>query len=294
MPTPEPTATDEFPGGTTESATLLAAGDIASCTDEAPIETAELVEQYPEATVATLGDTVYPRATAETLRDCYAPNWGQFADRTRPALGNHDYQDDHATPFFEYFGEVAGIFGEGGDVATQGYYSYDIGAWHIIVLNSNCSRVGGCGKDSPQVPWLREDLQRNRKECTLAYWHHPRWGSGRHGNDRKVDAFWTILYDAGAEIVLNGHDHSYERLAPMDDDGDKDEEHGIREFIVGTGGKDLYDFEEEPLETTEVRESETFGVLKLELHPGSYEWEFLPIEGQSFTDSGSGTCHAEP
>jgi 3',5'-cyclic AMP phosphodiesterase CpdA len=192
--------------------------------------------------------------------------------------------DVTAAGYFGYFGAVAGD-------PAQGWYSYDIGSWHVVVLNSNCARVGGCIAGSPQEQWLQADLAAHPAACTLAYWHHPRWSSGtNHGSNASVDAFWRDLYAAGVEVVLNGHEHNYERFAPQTPDGAADPESGIREFVVGTGGRSHYPMAA-ALPNSDVRNTDTFGVLALTLHADGYDWEFVPEAGQSFTDSGSGTCH---
>jgi hypothetical protein len=264
---------------------LIAAGDIASCVSEGDEATALLVEAIT-GTVATLGDNVYERGTAEQFAGCYDPTWGQFKDRTRPAPGNHDYLTPAAAGYFEYFGEAAGELG-------KGYYSYDLGAWHIVALNSVCWEVGGCGAKSPQATWLAADLEAHTSAvCTLAYFHHPRFSSGLHGNLDLMQTLWDVLYAGGADVVLNGHDHHYERFAPQDPQGVADPVRGIREFIAGTGGRSLYPFLGPPLANTEVRSALAHGVLELTLHAASYDWEFVPVAGETFTDAGSGECHS--
>jgi hypothetical protein len=196
-------------------------------------------------------------------------------------VGNHEYHTAGASGYFSYFGAAAGD-------PTKGYYSYDIGTWHIIALNSNCSRVGGCGVGSPQEQWLKADLAAHPNMCTLAYWHHPRFSSGDHGSNTSYDAFWKAIYAAGVEIVLNGHDHSYERFAPQNPSGAADP-NGIQEFVVGTGGKNHYAFGTIKANSV-VRNSDTYGVLKLTLHPTSYDWQFVPEAGKTFTDTGTRNC----
>jgi hypothetical protein len=264
-------------------AVLIAAGDIADCDSTGDEATAQIVNQIP-GTVATLGDTVYPVGNIKRFNQCYDPSWGPFKARTRPAVGNHEYEIRRAAGYFQYFGSIAG------NPAT-GYYSYDLGKWHIVVLNSNCSMIaGGCEAGSPQEQWLRTDLRAHPTTCTLAYWHHPRFSSGEHGNDLEMLPIWQTLYEAGVDVVLNGHDHDYERFGPQDPTGKPDPARGIREFVVGTGGKNHYHFNKiKP--NSEVRNGDTFGVLKLTLHPSSYDWQFIPEAGKTFTDSGSGNCH---
>jgi acid phosphatase type 7 len=264
-------------------AVFVGAGDIADCGDLSGAEaTAKLLDKIP-GTVFTLGDNVYPDGTAQQFSDCYGPTWGRHKSRTRPSTGNHDFHSGGASPYFDYFGAAAG------DPRT-GAYSYDLGAWHIISLNSECLPAGGCGVGSPQEKWLKQDLQAHPATCTLAYWHKPLFSSGgSHGNDSATKAFWDDLYAAHAALILTGHDHDYERFAPQDPDGKSDPAHGIREFVVGTGGKSHRPFIV-PLPNSEARNADTFGVLKLTLHPNSYDWEFIPEAGESFTDSGRGAC----
>jgi len=260
---------------------LVGAGDIASCQSSGDEATAELLAST-RGTVAALGDTVYPEGTAAQFRDCYGPSWGRFKARTRPAVGNHEYNTAGAQPYFEYFGAAAGPSG-------RGYYSYDMGTWHVVVLNSNCSEVS-CAAGSTQERWLRADLAANANKCTLAYFHHPRFSSGLYGDTASVAPFWEALYRAGTEVVLNGHTHNYERFAPQRPNGTRDGERGIREFVVGTGGVNLKPFEAvKP--NSQARNADTFGVLRLTLHPGSYDWKFKPAAGGTFTDSGTKACH---
>jgi len=263
---------------------IVAAGDIADCTREGDEATARLVGGM-EGTVLTLGDNVYPEGTAQDFEECYEPTWGQFKERTRPALGNHEYETGGASAYFDYFGEAAGD-------PDKGYYSYDLGGWHFVALNSNCGEELRCGPGSPQGRWLEEDLGANDEEaCTLAYFHHPLFTSGsyRPGIER-VERLWEILYAGGVDVVLNGHDHNYQRFAPQDPQGRADPEDGIRQFVVGTGGRSNYQILH-PIANTEVYNDDTYGVLELTLHPKSYDWEFVPVEGESFSDSGVAQCH---
>jgi hypothetical protein len=261
---------------------LLAVGDIASCTSQGDEATAALIHNLA-GTIITLGDNAYESGTIDEYNQCYDPSWGVYKADTHPAVGNHDYLTPGAQGYFEYFGAAAGD-------PQKGYYSYDIGAWHIIVLNANCVEVGGCNLNSPQVKWLQSDLTSHPSLCTLAYWHQPLFSSGEIGSSLQVKTFWQVLYQAGVDLVLNGHEHDYERFAPQDPTGVPDPLQGIREFVVGTGGKN-----HTPITTTiansEVYNDDTFGVLKLTLHPTSYDWKFLPVAGSTFTDSGSSTCH---
>ena len=262
---------------------LVGAGDIADCKALGPAEkTANLLEHI-EGTVFTLGDEAYENGTPKQFAHCYGPTWGRFKARTRPVVGNHEYGTAFASGYFDYFGAAAGD-------PTKGYYSYDLGKWHVIVINSNCAQVGGCKVGSPQEQWLRQDLAGHPLPCTVAMWHHPRYSSGEHGDDKSMHDVWKALYEANADVVLSGHDHDYERFAPQDADSKADPARGIREFVVGTGGR--YEYNWSKIEAnSEVHNNETFGVLKLTLHNDGYDWEFIPVEGQSFKDSGSAKCH---
>jgi acid phosphatase type 7 len=269
--------------GKDRDAVLVGAGDIADCTDLSGAEaTAKLLEQIP-GTVMAVGDLAYPDGTKANF-DCYNKTWGRVKSRTRPAAGNHEFHSTDASFYFSYFGGVAGSY-------RDGFYSYELGTWHIVVLNSECAEVGGCNVGSREEKWLRTDLAAHPGACTLAYFHKPLFSSGgKHGDDPELRPIWQALYDGNADVVVNGHDHDYERFAPQDPDGKSDAKRGIREFVAGTGGKNL-----RPFGTTkpnsEVRDMTAFGVLKLTLRPNAYDWQFIPIAGKSFTDSGSGTCH---
>jgi acid phosphatase type 7 len=281
-PDEAPHRTDQ-PGSADGPVTVLAAGDIASCGSEGDERTAALLGRH-QGTVLVLGDAVYDSGEPSEFQECYEPTWGRALDRTRPVPGNHDYETDAAQGYFDFFGSRAGA-------PRKGWYSYDLGAWHLIALNSNCREVGGCDRGSEQERWLRADLNRHRTGCTLAYWHHPRFSSGvHHGSQEQVSDLWQALYEAGADVVLSGHEHNYERFAPLDPTGDVDNARGIQEFVVGTGGRSLHPFGR-PLPGSELRESDTYGVLQLTLNADSYDWQFVPIDGRSFTDAGSGGCH---
>lgn len=265
------------------TAVLVGAGDIASCDSVGDEATAKLLDGIP-GTVFTTGDNVYASGTTKEFNQCYDPSWGRHKSRTRPSAGNHEYQTPDAAGNYGYFGASAGD-------PRKGYYSYKRGVWHIVVLNSNCSAVGGCEAGSAQERWLRAALAAHPTNCTLAYWHSPRFSSGSHGSNTSVQPFWKALYDYGVELVVNGHDHHYERFAPQNASGRADARYGIREFVVGTGGKNHY-----PIRTilpnSEVRNADTFGVLKLTLRSTSYDWQFVPQAGKTFTDSGSEACHS--
>ncbi len=260
----------------------MGAGDIASCGLTADTATAALVESIQGA-VFTAGDDAYPSGTPQQFADCYGPTWGRFRGRTHPALGNHDWETPGAAGYFGYFGSAAGP-------APGGWYSYDLATWHVVVLDSECAAAGGCGDGSPQLAWLRADLAAHPAACTLAIWHHPRFSSGQHGDDADVGAFWQALYAAGAELVVNGHDHDYERFAPQAPDGSRDTGRGLREFVVGTGGASLRPFAG-VVPNSEVRNASTYGVLVLTLEPGAYRWRFVGVPGSSFGDEGAGVCH---
>ena len=202
-----------------------------------------------------------------------------------PVVGNHEYGRPAAGPYFQYFGAAAGTPG-------QGWYSYELGAWHVVALNANCARIaGGCGVGSPQELWLRADLAAHPTGCTLAYWHQPLFTSGQEPSTPEVAAFWNDLFAAGAELVLNGHEHVYERFAPQTAGGSAHDAHGMREFIVGTGGENHMSFHATPAANSEVRDKTSFGFLELDLSNGAYSWAFRPTAPDAFTDSGTGTCH---
>jgi len=263
---------------------LVGAGDIASCSSSGDEATANLLDGI-SGTVFTLGDNAYDSGTATEYTNCYGPSWGRHRARTKPSPGNHEYNTTNATGYYGYFGSAAGD-------PTKGYYSYELGNWHIVVLNSNLScAVISCAAGSTQEQWLRADLAANTKPCTLAYWHHPRFNSGAdHGNDLDVAPFWDALYEFNADVILNGHEHVYERFAPQTPSAVADPVRGIRQFTVGTGGRSKYTFGTiQP--NSEVRDATSYGVLKLTLHSNTYDWQFVPVAGSSFTDSGTGSCH---
>lgn len=270
--------------GPAPTAVLVGAGDIATCARTNDEATADVVASVP-GTIFTTGDNVYPAGTPDEFANCYHPSWGRFRERTRPSPGNHDYQDTAtADGYFGYFGKRAGTKG-------KGWYAYDVGTWRAYALNSNCVEVGGCTSTSAQYAWLKRDLAANPRRCVVAYWHHPRYSSGYHGSSSRMRDIQALLYDMGAELVLAGHDHSYERFAPMTPSGVLDPERGIRNFVVGTGGGSLYAPGEDVAPNTEVLNTDTYGVLKLTLDWSRYAWEFMPAAGGKFTDAGTGTCH---
>ena len=281
--------------GRSQDPVVAAAGDIA-CDPADPnfnggngtasycrqMATSDLLVGAGLSAVLLLGDDQYENGSLAKFQASYDPSWGRVKAITRPAPGNHEYNTAAASGYYAYFGAAAGD-------PSKGWYSFDLGAWHVVVLNSNCAAVGGCGAGSPQEQWLRADLAAHPGVCTLAYFHHPRFSSGPHGPTAEMDAFWRDLHAAGAEIVVNGHDHDYERFAPQTPDGALDAAAGIREFVVGTGGSPLDPFIRAP-RNSEAR-ALAHGVLKLTLRSGSYDWAFIPVAGGTFTDRGSGACH---
>jgi hypothetical protein len=286
-----PASQDAAPEHATGDAVVVAAGNIARCGDAGDEATARVLTNIVlnniGSTVLTLGDNAYPDGSVEDFRECYDPTWGRFKDRTKPTPGNHDYYTQEAKGYFDYFGKAAGD-------PDEGYYSYDLGEWHLIALNSNCGEEEiRCGPGTAQVQWLKEDLAANEeKRCTLAYFHHPLFTSGKYRPGfLKGRPLWEALYEAGAEVVLSGHDHNYQRFAPQDPEGRADPQRGIREFVVGTGGAEENYAIGDPIANTEVYNDQTDGILKLTLRPESYEWRFVPVEGETFTDSGSAKCH---
>jgi hypothetical protein len=286
-PSTSPPASSTLPAVTSttaaQTATLLAAGDIASCGSTGDEATAALLDARPNAQIATLGDNAYESGTISEFNNCYEPTWGRHKGRTHPALGNHEYGVARAAGYFAEFGAAAGE-------APLGWYSYDLGAWHVVVLNSNCEVVG-CATGGTQEKWLRAELAAHPTPCTLAVWHHPRFSSGTtHGPTAGVTPLYTALYEAGVDLLLTGHEHNYERFAALNPAGQPDDARGVREFVVGTGGRSHYPFGP-PMPGSEVRNDNTYGLLALTLRPTSYQWQFVPEAGKSFTDSGSTNCH---
>jgi len=259
--------------GSSDAVTLVGAGDISECDSDNDELTAQLLDGIP-GTVFTIGDNAYESGTLDQYLNCYDPTWGRHRERTKPIPGNHEYLTPEASGYFQYFSNI------------PSYYAYDLGGWRVYALNSEID----VSENSPQVTWLKADLASNPAQCVLAYWHRPRWSSGsHHGSNEDYQDLWRILYEAGAELVLNGHEHQYERFAEMNTEGAATSP-GLREIVVGTGGRDLYEFDS-PLPASEVRNNTAYGVLKLTLRTDGYDWEFVPIAGSAFTDSGSATCH---
>jgi acid phosphatase type 7 len=256
--------------------TLLAAGDIASCSSEGDELTAALLDAH-RGTVLALGDLAYDDGTLDDFRSCFGPSWGRHKTRIRPTPGNHDYHSD-GSGYFRYFGAAAGP-------AERGYYSFDLEDWHIVSLNSERDTE----PDGAQVRWLRRDLAKTRARCVLAFWHRPRWSGGRYEDDGRTAAFWDALYTARADVVLAGHDHNYQHYAPLTRRGRVDRNRGIRSFVVGTGGSGrLYELRLDSRRRAST--DRTWGVLQLTLRPRGYSWRFLPAAGGNYRDSGSATC----
>jgi hypothetical protein len=257
-------------------AVFVGAGDMAGCGLLAPEATAKLLDRIP-GTVFTAGDNVYPAGTPVNYAQCYAPTWGRHLWRTLAVPGNHDYAEDRGASFFAYFGSAAGPPG-------LGYFSHTLGSWHVVMLNSMLPAQAG----TPQYEWLRQDLEASTAICTVAIWHHPLFSSGQNGNSTFMRDVFSLMLQRGVDVVVNGDDHTYERFAPQDGNG-RANARGVREFIVGTGGYTLYE-RGKPQANSEVFENRTHGVLKLTLRSGKYDWEFVPIDGQTFRDAGSGSC----
>jgi calcineurin-like phosphoesterase family protein len=254
------------------SVVLVGAGDISTCDNSNDEATAKLLDNI-SGTVFTAGDNAYPGGTYTQFTNCYHPTWGRHKSRTKPVPGNHEYNTSGAAGYFKYFSN------------TSSYYAYNLGDWRIYALNSEID----VSSTSAQVKWLKNDLTANPKRCVLAYWHKPRWSSGSHyGSNSKYQTLWKTLYDAGAELVISGHEHHYERFKEMNAYGTASSP-GLREFVVGTGGASHYSFGS-ILSTSQVRNSSTYGVLKLTLNSTSYSWKFIPVAGKTFTDSGTTNC----
>lgn len=268
----------EAPQGPPPHTSLVAAGDIAGCWWRSDEATARLLDHIT-GVVAPLGDNVYQAGTAAQFARCYGPTWGRHRARSRPAIGNHDMRTGSGGPYYDYFGAAAGPRG-------KGWYSYDLEGWHVVVLNSEV----GITANSEQGAWLREDLRTHPARCTLAYMHRPRFSSGKHGDSERVKDAFRVLYEGGVDVLLSGHDHSYERFAPQDPEGRRDGARGVRQFVVGTGGAPFYDFRKELQPNSEVHQNHVHGVLRLVFHPDGYDWEFVGV-GKGFHDEGHGDCH---
>lgn len=280
------TLSDSGEPGSAGGTVLVGAGDIAGCTSDGDEITAALLDQVvseaDDAVVFTAGDNAYEEGSEQNFAECYDPSWGRHREITRPAVGSREYRTPGAAPYFAYFGEAAG------DPAL-GYYSYNLGGWHIIVVNSNCTEIGGCEAGSPQEQWVREDLAAHSTACTLAYWHQPLFSSRSGGTNPEMLPIFQALDDADADVVISGNDHFYERFLPQEPDGGEDED-GIVQFTAGTGGRSLDEFLG-PSPNSATRYNESFGVLALSLYAGGYDFDFVTPAGTPFTDRGSGTCH---
>ena len=268
---------------------LLAAGDISECKNDNSARTAKIIQRYPTATVATMGDNAYKDGSKRDFK-CYDKTWGAFKKRTKPTPGNHEYRTPNARGYFRYFGKRAGQRG-------KGYYSYRLGSWTMVALNSMCGEVvGGCAKGSPQYQWLKETLSQNYTKCTLAYMHHPWVSSGVHGRTVAIKPIVELLYKHGADVILSGHDHIYERFARQAPDERLDNRRGMRQFVVGTGGRELKTQEklcniDKRHKNTQARSRKTHGVLKLNLSENSYRWQFIAVKEHKFSDKGMSFCH---
>jgi acid phosphatase type 7 len=259
---------------------VVAAGDIANCAAPGAVETSQLVQSLDPDAVLTLGDNAYLEGAAEEFANCYAPTWGVFKDATFPAPGNHDYKTPGASGYFGYFGPRA----------PAPYYSFNLGPWHIVSLNSEIPH----GKYSRQLRWLRRDLAADPRRCELLYWHRPRWSGGPHGSDSGMWALWHAAYNHGVDVVLAGHEHNYQRFYRLDRYGRYDGRHGLRQLIVGTGGTTLYP-PARRLAGRTARVSSVHGVLELTLRAGAYEHRFVPVAGSTWADVvPARSCHAAP
>ncbi len=282
----------------------MAAGDIACPQGKTPtvtscqqLATSDLaMSLHPDALLA-LGDNAYELGSLSEYQTMYAPSWGRLDQIVHPVPGNHEYgytgsavQPTGGAGYFQYFGPVSHPQDPSCTSSCTSWYSYDIGTWHLIALDSQCGVVGGCNPGNPQYQWLLNDLQTHSNSCTLAYWHIPLFSSSQDHQPDMV-SIYRLLYDKGADVVLNGHAHFYERFAPQDSAGNADAARGIRELLVGTGGRSFFAVRATPSANSETRIANTFGVLQMTLHPGSYDWSFVPVPGSSAADSGSASCH---
>ena len=288
LPSVAPTATPE-----PRLPLIAAAGDISCapgsrdpCRQE---QTASVIEALDPDLVLPLGDNQYESGTLGEYSAVYNLSWGRLRQKSKPVPGNHEYQDPSARGYYDYFNGPGAFSGVAGD-RDRGYYSYDFGGWHFVALNSNCGFIRGCGANSPQEVWLREDLRRNQLPCTLAYAHHPRFSSGVNGSSANLQAIWQTLYEFNVDVYLCGHDHHYERFSPQRPDGAPDPVRGIREFVVGTGGRSITPFLT-ILPNSEVQDTSSFGVLAMRLGPGFYQWKFVATPGMPLADTGTALCH---
>ena len=290
-PTPADTSTPEATA-TPAEIDLIGAGDIVNCDGAGAKATANLLAQFPGATIFTAGDNIDHLGTPKEFKNCFGTTWGIYKDRIHPAIGDMEYnmKNPAAYAYFDYFGAAAGT-------PQQGWYSYDVGSpnsggWHIVVLNSECTQINGCQAGSPQEMWLKADLAAHPAQCSMAVWHMPRFYSALAQGLPAFKDIWQDLYNAGVELVVNAHFHYYMRYAPMNPDGQPDKDKGIQEFVVGTGGAiPLFKGDPSCTGNCQVINNTTFGVIKLTLHPDSYDWAFLPEPGKTFNDGGSRACH---
>jgi len=269
---------------------LVGAGDIADCTDTGHLLTAQLVAETPDARVQTFGDNAYPHGSPADFENCYDRSWGAAKGRTNPAIGDHEYETPNAAGYFGYFAERLAHFGPSARDPARAYYSYELGSWHVVVLNAICWDLPSCSVEQ-QVAWLDQDLAEHKSRCTLAVLASPRWSSGDvHGDNREMQGYWDSLYAAGADVVVGGDDHVYERYAAQDPRGAYDPRRGLRQFTVGTGGGSLYGFETVDA-NSEVRFRASYGVLRLALLRRGYEWQFVAAGPTRVIDAGSDRCH---
>lgn len=291
-------ATAQTPIGPASDPVVLAAGDIGQCGLQGASLTAKVLSENP-GTILAVGDLAYPSGRAEDFARCYGPTWGRFKDRTYPVPGNHEYKTDDAAAYFAYWGQRAGPAGvttpsgwrslipfRGQRSESAGYYSFDLGAWHIVAVNSNIDISPG----SPQAAWLQADLRRSAARCKLAFFHHPLFTSGEHNGQDDLSPLLRLLHEAGVSVAINGHDHDYERFAPMDAQGRPDPDRGVRVFVVGTGGARLRPLPPERTKGSEAGSGDAWGVLKLVLHQDGYDWKFLAAQPTRFLDEGQGSC----
>ena len=284
---------------TTSSAAIVAAAGDVACSPSDPnyknglgtstacrqLYTSDILVNGDFDAVLALGDLQYDSGSLSDFNTVYDPSWGRVKSITYPVVGNHEYGQSNASGYFQYFGSVAGDPG-------KGWYSFDLASWHIVAINSNCDRIsGGCGVGSTQETWLRNDLAAHPSQCTLAMWHHARWSSGHDGDNTFMQAMWADLYDADVEVLLSGHSHDYERFAPQDATGGLDTANGVRQFVVGTGGAFWTGLGTSFDANSQAHQNDTYGVLKLTLRAGAYDWQFLPEAGKTYTDSGTTACH---
>jgi len=288
-------AEEQSPQGTADSVFVLATGDIV-CGTQTPggipcysPRTAALVKRLQPAALLLMGDLQYETGSADDFSAFFDPQFGEFKAITYPVPGNHEYFTPGAAGYFDYFNGVGADSGRAGS-RRRGYYSFNLGAWHVVALNSNCVEIGGCGARSQQANWLRADLVAHKSKCTLVFAHSARFSSGEHGNDELLRDLWQIMYDGGVDVYLSGHEHTYERFRPQDARGQSDEKRGIRAFIVGTGGKGLGRLLR-PKPNSEILDNSSIGVLSLTLRAEDFSWRFFAVDDLPLDDTGSASCH---